>query len=269
MIKIDFYGSTHGHFLEYVTNVYVMQTAPSKASIFKPPTYSAHSPDKFYLKDRIITCGHFSDYRYNVPIHCQDSVIRINLDQTNDNMFFIALTNLMYKGGDVGFEKQQLNIPDSIRNNPISFRNNWYSKFNEKELYIDHYGKFSNIDNPVYEFNFSSFFSFKEFCVELANIATFLEQTFYPDQSLYNLWNNFIQVNQGWQSYIKCNHLINCIFSNIAADIDCTIIEQGWLNYHLSKICRMFDGPMFDQEEYPANTITVYKIVQDHLDKMG
>jgi len=44
MIKIDFHGSTHGHFLEYVSNVYIMQTTPSQRNIFKPPTYSAQNP---------------------------------------------------------------------------------------------------------------------------------------------------------------------------------------------------------------------------------
>ena len=48
MIKIDFHGGTHGHFLEYVANVYIMQTTPSQASIFKPPAYSAHAADENY-----------------------------------------------------------------------------------------------------------------------------------------------------------------------------------------------------------------------------
>ena len=68
MIKIDFHGSTHGHFLEYVTNVYIMQTTPSKTSIFKPPTYSAHAPDDNYKDNRLIKCGHFSNPKYNLSI---------------------------------------------------------------------------------------------------------------------------------------------------------------------------------------------------------
>ena len=142
MIKIDFHGGTHGHFLEYVSNVYIMQTAPSNCSIFKPPTYSAHAPDKNYHRHRLIRCGHYSDPKYNLTIDHKDTVIRIILNTKDDNLFFIALTNLIYKAGDIGFDNQMLSIPESIRNNPVDVRNNWYSKFNEREMYANFYADF-------------------------------------------------------------------------------------------------------------------------------
>ena len=58
MIKIDFHAGTHGHFLEYVSNVYIMQTSPNQHNIFRPPTYSAHNLDTQYLHNRQIFCGH-------------------------------------------------------------------------------------------------------------------------------------------------------------------------------------------------------------------
>ena len=94
MIKIDFHGSTHGHFLEYVANVYIMQTAPSETSIFKPPTYLAHAPDQNYLKNRLISCGHYSNpiYQSRLKINDEDQVIRIIIDTNNDNMFFVSIS---------------------------------------------------------------------------------------------------------------------------------------------------------------------------------
>lgn len=269
MIKIDFFGSTHGHFLEYVTNVYIMQTTPSLSSIFKPPTYSAHAPDENYLNNRLIKCGHYSDPYYNLVINETDIIIRIvfNMEE-NDNMFFIALTNLMHKAGDAGFEKQMLSIDEKIRNNPVELRNNWYSKFNERRVFIASYKDFKTVTNPVFEFPFSAFFSFRDFCVSLSNLATFLNQTFFPDQSLYTLWSTFINVNQGWQSYVKCNNLLNDIFANEDTLIDCTVVEQGWINYNLSKICRLYDGVMFDQAIYPSNTQIVHSIIAEHISKL-
>lgn len=263
MIKIDFHASTHGHFLEYVSNVYIMRTAPSKESIFKPPTYSAHAPDSNYLDNRVIRCGHFSTAP--IPFNNNDQVIRIMFDASNDNMFFIALTNLIFKAGDVGFDRQMASIPDSVRNNPVSIRNQWYSRFNEREIFADHYNGFINIDNPVFNFAFESFFSFPDFCKELSSLSHFLNQAFFPDQTLYNLWSNFIEVNQGWQSYIKCNQILEHIFSNSSQDINCNVIEQGWINFNLSKICRLFDGEMFESESYPTDTQDVYRIIQTHL----
>ena len=175
-IKIDFHGSTHGHFLEYVSNVYIMQTTPSKASIFKPPTMSAHGRDQHYLDARTITCGHFSASN---GIRKKDIVIRIVMPWT-DNMFVIAVTNLMHKAGDIGFEKQQVLIPEDTRNNSVAYRNNWYSKFNQRNEYARYYTEFFTIANSVFEFPFEAFFSYKDFCIALGNLADFLNQSFFP-----------------------------------------------------------------------------------------
>lgn len=268
MIKIDFHGSTHGHFLEYVTNVYIMQTAPSQISIFKPPTYSAHAPDQNYLKNRLIYCGHYSDPTCPFKIANNDKVIRIIIDTTDDNMFFVSLTNLMFKAGDVGFDRQLLSIPEHIRKNKVEHRNNWYTKFNERNIYANFYTSFAPLDNPVFNFRFESFFSFKDFCTELEGLSMFLNQTFFPDASLYKLWSEFINYNQGWQSYTKCNQLLEHTFSKKFSNINCTVIEEGWINYNLSKICRMHSGPVFDQEIYPPDTDLLYKIIQDHLNSL-
>jgi hypothetical protein len=261
-IKIDFHGGTHGHFLEYVSNVYIMQTTPSKTSIFKPPTYSAHGRDSNYLDDRIIICGHFSTLN---GIKKNDTDIRI-ITPTNDNMFFIAVTNLIYKAGDVGFNQQQLCIPEEIRKNVVDYRNNWYSKFNQRDEYIaNNYKNFPTISNSTFEFSFDAFFSFKNFCIELNNLAIFLNQSFFPNQSLYELWAEFIQHNQGWQSFIKCNQIIEGMFSNQPMEIDCTVIEEGWINFNLSTMCKMYQGPMFDDIVYPNNTTIAHGIIQEHL----
>lgn len=260
-IKIDFHGSTHGHFLEYVANVYIMQTPKSAGSIFKPPTFSAHNRDHNYLSHRMIFCGHFSAAN---NISNNDIVIRI-LPPVNDNSFFIATTNLMHKAGDIGFEKQMLSIPDSVRTDPVAYRNNWYSKFNERDNYGKYYQEFAPVSCKLFEFPFESFFSFKEFCSSLSLLADFLEQTFFLDQSLYDLWKEFMGYNQGWNSYIKCDVIFEDIFAGRDNAISCSVLEQSWLNYNLSKICKIFQGPMFDAVEYPSTTSAIYSVVQDHM----
>jgi hypothetical protein len=267
MIKIDFHAGTHGHFLEYITNVYIMQTAPSNTSIFRPPTMSAHDPDINYLSNRQIICGHFSDPEFykGEPFDKNDQIIRIVFD-TDDDIFLVALTNLICKAGDHGFNKQLLAIPDHVRNNPVAHRNDWYSKFEERDLYSPHYKKFIPVPNKIFEFSLNSFFCFTAFCTELNKLAKFLNQTFYPDSSLYTLWKEFINVNQGWQSYVKCRQIIEDIFSNKFINIDCSIIEEGWLNYRLTRICQIYSGPLFDNPVYPTNTQVIYNILQEHLD---
>jgi hypothetical protein len=184
----------------------------------------------------------------------------------NDDIFLVTLTNLIYKAGDHGIDRQLLRIPDDIRNNPVLHRNIWYSKFQERVLYSTHYKKFIPVTSEVFEFSFNSFFCFAAFCAELNKVAKFLNQTFYPDSSLYALWKQFIDVNQGWQSYIKCNQIIEDIFSNKFVNIDCSIIEEGWLNFKLANICRIYNGPLFDNPVYPTNTQIIYNILQEYLD---
>jgi hypothetical protein len=263
MIKIDFHGSTHGHFLEYISNVYIMQTDPGAGELFNS-LGASHAVDNVYLKNREIVCGHYSSN--NTKFRHTDQVIRITIDTLDDQQFFIALTNLIYRAGDVGFEKQMLFIPDDIRLNPVAIRNNWYSKFFERNEYSNFYKEFGEISQPVFEFPFKSFYSFSEFCKNLNEMAAFLNQTFFPDQSLFDLWEKFIKVNQGFQSHKKCNTILENIFANCSMAIDCTVIEQGWMNYNLSKMCRMYHGSIFEQEYFPTNTQQIYKEVTQHLE---
>ena len=180
-------------------------------------------------------------------------------------MFFVALTNLMIKAGDLGLEKQLLSIPDHIRNDPVAHRNNWYSKLLERESYVTQYHNFLPLTNAVFNFSFNSFFCFTDFCKELNSLAQFLNQTFFPDESLYALWCQFIKVNQGWQSYIKCNQILEDVFSNNSVRISCSVLEQGWINYNLSKMCRLYNGKIFKDIDYPDNTQIIYNLVKDHL----
>lgn len=262
MIKIDFHGSTHGHFLEYISNVYIMQTDPGQSVLFNS-LGASHAVDNIYLRNRQIKCGHYSSH--GIQFKNTDQVIRITIDTSDDQQFFIALTNLMYRAGDVGFEKQMLSIPDIIRKDPIAIRNNWYSKFNERDSYSNFYNKFTDVTQPLFEFSFGAFYSFPEFCKQLDKLAAFLNQTFFPDQSLFKLWKKFIDMNQGAQSYNKCNTILENIFANHDMAIDCTIIEQGWINYNLSKMCRIYNGSMFEHDQYPINTQDIYKEVEQHL----
>jgi len=269
MIKIDFHGSTHGHFLEYVTNVYIMQTTPSRTSIFTPPTYAAHAYDIDYQSNRQIKCGHLTGDVVNLKYDETDTIIRIIMDKDNDNAFFIALSNLLYKGGEVGFDGQVSMIPADIRADPLAHRNVWYSKISERDSYAAYYHAVLPVTRDIFNFSFAAFFCFADFCKELNRVAEFLNQSFFPDQSLYELWSEFIRLNQGWQSYTKCRQILNDIFANRSVAIDCTVIEQAWINYNLSKMCRLYTGPVFDATDYPTDTQAIYRLVNDHLTVSG
>ena len=262
MIKLDFHGSTHGHFLEYVINVWIFKTKKSASSIFNE-NGASHNVDNNYLQDRKIICGHFSraDSRGIEP---NDDVIRITIDEKNDTEFFIAFTNLLYRAGDLGFEKQLLAVPSDILDNRVALRKNFYAKLNQRDLYANFYKEFSSVGNLLHKFPFTAFYSFELFCIALNELAFALDQTFFPDSSLFLLWQEFIAKNQGWHSYNHCNRIIKDIFSNADQEINCTAVEEAWINFNLSKICRIYSGRMFDEETYPACR-EIYQDIQQFL----
>ena len=192
MIHIDFYAATHGHFLEYVTNVHLMNV-PGDKNIFDN-LGASHAKSSAYDDARKIVCWHYS--MWNVPIDDKtDPVIRITFDTKDDDMFFVMLTNLMYRVSTLTFEEHLENlIPAEVRNNPAALRNNFYSKINERDTYVDVYKKpFNEIKNPIYNFPITSFYSYTNFCKQLNDLALYLNQPFKVDASLYILWQQFIE----------------------------------------------------------------------------
>ena len=55
---------------------------------------------------------------------------------------------------------------------------------------------------------------------------------------------------------------------NQPAVIDCDSIEEAWLNYMIAKSCRLYTGPMFEQEQYPTDAQEIYAIIQQHLETL-
>jgi hypothetical protein len=42
------------------------------------------------------------------------------------------------------------------------------------------------------------------------------------------------------------------------------VLEEAWINYNLSQICKLYTGPLFEQTQYPTNTQHMYEIIQSH-----
>lgn len=259
MIWIDFHGSTHGHFLEYVTNVWIMKLQSETDSVFTS-TGACHNFSESYKNNRIVRCGHWwwTNYQHQLPT---ESVIRIKFDRFNNQEFYIALVNRWYRSGDVTFDQKLLNISEHIRNSPERFRNQYYHKYILRDAYSD----FPEIPNPIQEFDFKSFFIWSEFCRELYNIAKFLNQPFTPDRKLYKLWQEFIERNQGYQSYRRCNTILENVFLEQSTPVNCTPYEEAWINYNITAMTGVDSGPLFNDDLYPPNTLEIYKLIPHYV----
>lgn len=268
MLRIDFHGGTHGNFLEYVVNVHIFKTTASSTSIYTAGRGSAHEADDMYKQSRIAVCGHFSDnaqgrlaepkYR-DFKFDQDDAVVRIDIDQTDDQSFFIAFTNLIHRTSGATFDEHMSRIPADIRADRQLLRTDFFSKINERALYANLFPKFSFIWNKKYNFPFTSFYSYPEFCVALKQLANWLEQEFVPTENLYNLWVEFIEKNQGWHSYTKCSTIIENSLANIDSKIDCTELEEAWINFNLMKVT---GNLVCNDKTYPTNTQQIYQLIQ-------
>jgi len=269
MIKIDFHAATHGHFLEYVTNIYIMGTNPGYSSPFTPNVGSAHNTDDIYQANKVVRCGHFtkvSGGHYADPKYIDhvfnptDQIIKIDIQQSNDKAYIIALTNLLYRAGTSLQDNLLNSFPEHIRNDRIAFRNDFFSKINERELYGNLFPQIPDSVDCTFNFPFMCFYSFVEFAKKLKELADWLGREFVYKPELYLLWAEFISRNQGYTSFNKCSKIIENILGNINSSIEgCTELEEAWINYNIVKVTGNYLPILFNNVQYPTSTQDIYK----------
>jgi hypothetical protein len=143
-------------------------------------------------------------------------------------------------------------------------KNNWCNKLIEH--HFDHAERQPETHLPVYRFRYKSFFDLYNFLLELKNTADFLEHTFNFDQSLPELWKEFINRNQGYQLWLQGNRL----FENIVSGTDTEIVDDwkihAYLNYKISQVFQLYDHPrLFATDTYPTTTKEISNIITDHV----
>lgn len=163
-------------------------------------------------------------------------------------------------------DKETKNLPADVLNNAALRRRDYYSKFTDIEFGVKLPGQWKFQDVPALEINMSLLYDFVSFLEVLKNIANFFQHTFCPDQELFYVWQKFIDLNQGWQSWVKCNDLIKAIMSNCDQEVSLVVEQQALLNALLSRTIGIFDGELFSAVCYPNNTKIIYDLVKHHLD---
>lgn len=281
MKKIDFFGGTHGNFLELIIDVFVCQHPFD----FTKPVFNENGA--CHLKNMrddykpSIKSGHYS--YFNKPVDHDDLIIEIH---STPDWMLAALTNSLLRAGDEVFDLIDLHkntikklssllkakqfladlpaehgIQENYPKNVI--RNYFYAKFIMPEHGINMFNNFkSTTTTKKIIFPFGAFYSIEQLCIQLNQIAFFLQENFYPDERLIKVFNEFIACNQGYHSQIKCNNIITNILNNISMDItDCNLVEQAWINYRIAQIFRCYDHPLLTSEEYPTNTMQITNAV--------
>ena len=248
MIKvvIDFAPGLHGHFLEYVCNRYIFKVGLTKTNIFQS-SGALHpiNTDIDYQKNKIVHCGHYSAFDYKYP-NDTSHVIFVKHNSIYD---IVLLTNIYYRCHPEAINIDDFDINKIIKTHesvmgfatsPAEFKCNWYSKLMER--HFDHTEKQHKNDLPKFVFDYSSFFELDRFLLEIKKTARFLNCTFVYNESLAELWYEFMRRNQGYQIYHTTNEIFKQIVSNVDAPIPDDWKIHAFLNYKLSTIFDLYDN---------------------------
>jgi hypothetical protein len=261
MIYLDFFSGSHGHFLEYVINTWLFK-GPRVQNIFTAQGAShGIRNNQAYMQHRVVQSAHYTEF--GVELKNPNKLIRISINQNWTN--WIYQINVVARAGDIPLEKKITLVPESVRSVAKQFRNNWYAKFNSLSDGYNCPGDWIRSDIPAFDFPMESLFDPVNFYTELYKLAAFLETTFVPDLELSMLLDEFLHQNQGWQYYTKSKHLATAAFAGKKIEFASDEILQALINSILSSAVGVFDGELFDSNNYPTSTLVVSELITQHL----
>lgn len=276
--KIDFFGGLHGNYLELVVNYWIDQ---NRIYDITQPQFNGNGA--CHLKNKntsyvpITKALHYS--YLGIKFRDDDFVIRI-LPTEHD--LLIGVTNSFCRGGDQNLDLQHLHC-DTYKKMAALPKLQWFlqtlvanhgmqQSYNRSILRKYFYAMFDDYEHglamftnwlpakQVYNFEFRNFFSFAGFFDGLQKIAKFVGMEFLPTPELAILHQNFLTLNQGLASEIRCKNVLESIVRQQSEDLNLNIIEEAWVNYKISRIFNLYEVPELETDNYPVNTKIVSNI---------
>lgn len=263
MIALDFYCGSHGHFLEYIINTYIFQGPKINNLMRTAGTIHNTKTDVNYRASKKVFGDHYTEF--NRPIKDVDRVIRIKVDSILEKVCYQI--NVLYRAGDIPIEEKLLQIPEHVRENPVLLRQDFYSKFNDSGYHYPEYSpQYQYVPQAkIYEISMSDLYDLHQLYMRLRELAEFLDHTFTPDYSLAHVWRDFMARNQGYQRWQQAHARIRNIASGVSTDICLDSIDQALNNFLLTQMFGICDGPLFENTQYPTNTVEIYHYIQQYI----
>lgn len=263
MIALDFFSGSHGHFLEYLVNTYIFRGPKVNNSLTELGTSHNIRTDVEYMNFRLVEAGHYSEFNLITDVPSQPSqVIRISIDTEIEKICYQI--NVFFRAGDIPAENKLLQIPQHIRSQKNLLRNDLYSKLIDHGYPTPNEWQWNNVENFV--FPMGAMYNINDLYQTLNRLSYFLGHSFNPDDSLCQLWQQFMEKNHGWIYWKKVNELLEKILSNTDFEFESDVWTQALINYLLTKIIGINNGPLHSNDDYPTNTSVIYQIIQQHID---
>lgn len=258
---LDFYSGSHGHFLEYLINTYIFRKPKVKNIFTELGTSHGIREDQTYMKNRVIKDGHYTEFNY--PADTPDKLIRITINTAMEKVVYQI--NVDSRAGEIPQDKKMELMADKFKKNTAMLRNNYYSKLTDVEHGYPLPTNWRWTDVPGFEIPMGSLYNLNELYSSLKQSAEFLSHSFNPDPSLVELWQKFINLNQGVQIWKKCSNLVENALAAQECAFSSSVQEQALINYLLTQTIGICSGPLFDSNDYPQNTLELFQEIHSYI----
>lgn len=269
MFFIDFASGTHGHYLQYVINNYILGVNV-KIPLFTDSGSSHHTKTSTtYNKKSLIDLGHFTSVNKSKLPNDYEKIILIN---HNVELDFILLVNGFNRcHGDLPADSSSVAINKLhsdmlIATSDVGRRKDWYHKLLERDGGLLMRATIPHKHTvPVFLFDYASFFNINDFYKELQKVSDFLNDVFVPTAELAHLHKAFLGKNRGYIYYNKAQDILNAVYLNLDYEFESDWQLQAFININLTKTYNLHSGSLFQLEEYPTNAKVIHKIIQKHI----
>ena len=284
MIYIDFFGGSHGNFLEFLISKYVLQIREYQNHLPFTSTGTSHiKPDIHNGQKNSCTARHYSffkEYQNNLlhKIKSNDLLIRINIP-TED--IYYSVYNASTRGGDIRMDLDQLEI-DTIRkikeggkkfqnwlpllpetpNTPRSIlRNIFYSKMHD-EFHYQQINNFYDFKcNNIITVNIHTFYNYNLLVNFLNLIADHIEvQPHFDD--LLEIWQQFISKLECLPSKLKVDNFFKFLLNDVEIDIKFNILEEAYLNALITELFDIHSDMSIFEDSYPCSSLTISREIK-------
>lgn len=256
IVWLDYHGGTHGSFLEYVGNVYIMGTPKVVGPVFNQhgACHQIDEPGEPYRDHRQICRGHWWWENYK-RVELTHPIIRITFDDGNKDHQYMLQVNRWFRAGNMTFEDRLKNLPEETKNSKRELRKFFYDRIVNNS---DSHGFQPLPYNRIFEFKFAWFYEWHLFSQGLRDMAKFLDQDIRVDRELYELWKEFMNLNQGHRSFSRCNDILRDMYHTESRPIVLDTWEEAWMIYNLSRVYDDRAMNLLNQESFPDDTVDLY-----------
>lgn len=270
MIYIDFFGGSHGNFLQFLIAKHILKLPQYKN--FFPFKKSGVSHIKPTVHPNVIA-NHFTYGSDKViPIKESPENFLIQIKVTPNVLQDVFAFNAVQRAGEAPIDFDLLvndykaalvhdkwasflkDITKEYGGRPTKrdLRNKFYSLIFEKD-FVEIHQKFKKYNLKTIAVPFESFYSYDLLVKQLYDIAIFINNPLEIDQ-VDIAWNKFMELNEGYKIKLKIDSLFNNIINDIATPISLNIFEEASLNSRITKFFNIQDGISTFDNVYPYNT---------------